>query len=171
VGILTISDDVIRAVVRVWRRRGTMDAEALASEHAIPKALVDAIRHYVHNDWPCMEALREYDLVQRAHAREHMRELPKEWMFPPGVIVFTPGAVAALRPSDVEESQPFDNDWAIPLIDRHLRGDWGEMDDEDKDSNDQAVRNGARVMSAYGPFYVITEWDRSATTVMLREEY
>ncbi|HEV3071862.1 MAG TPA: hypothetical protein VGY76_10615 [Solirubrobacteraceae bacterium] len=139
-----ISDDVIRAVARIWRRRDSMDAVALASEHAMPKALVDAIGHYVRNDWPSVEASPEYGRVQRAHAREHMRELPKEWMFPPGVVVLTPGAIAALRPKDVEESLPFDIEWAEPLIDRHLRGDWGEMDDEDKDANDQAIIHGAR---------------------------
>lgn len=52
---------------------------------------------------------------------------------------------------------------------------WGDLGDEDKAANDRDSREGGRLMSRYdtgaGSSYVLTEWDRSATTVMLREDY
>jgi len=65
---------------------------------------------------------------------------------------------------------------ALSLLSRHQRGDWGNLDIEDKQRNDQALSNGARIFSAYQvteavKFWVITEADRSATTILLPEEY
>lgn len=63
------------------------------------------------------------------------------------------------------------------LLLRHITGDWGDLDDEDKARNDHAVRQGTRVLSAYGPegepdtLWVITEADRSSTTILLPGEY
>lgn len=63
------------------------------------------------------------------------------------------------------------------LLGRHLSGDWGDLDDSDKRANDRAVRSGEdRIFSSYQlspdlKVYVITEWDRSVTTVLLPEEY
>ncbi|QSI34340.1 plasmid related protein [Variovorax sp. RKNM96] len=63
----------------------------------------------------------------------------------------------------------------IYLIGRHAHGDWGDIHAEDRKLNDQAVRNGLRLLSAYEiggvKVYVITEWDRSYTTVLLASEY
>ncbi|MBE0436468.1 MAG: hypothetical protein IBX56_11765 [Methylomicrobium sp.] len=63
----------------------------------------------------------------------------------------------------------------ISLLSRHQRGDWGELAEEDKAANDEAVTNGRRVFSAYHfdtvKFWVITEADRSLTTILLPEEY
>ena len=66
------------------------------------------------------------------------------------------------------------------LLARHQSGDWGEIDPEDWKGNDEALTIGNRLLSAYdtgfggGPdpvrVYVITEWDRSVTTVLLPEE-
>jgi len=61
-------------------------------------------------------------------------------------------------------------------IDRHLRGDWGDVDAEDQDANNHALEIGARVLSSYKSrdgvkFWIITEADRSATTVLLPGEY
>ena len=55
-------------------------------------------------------------------------------------------------------------------------GDWGELCDEDRVANDQALIQEARVMSVYTSsagvtFWIITEWDRSVTTVLLPEDY
>jgi hypothetical protein len=65
---------------------------------------------------------------------------------------------------------------AIALaLGRHLRGDWGDLGVEDRRANEDALRGGDRILSAYHEngikFYIITEWDRSATTVLLPEEY
>jgi len=58
---------------------------------------------------------------------------------------------------------------------RHSRGDWGDVDDHDRQVNERAVKDGARLMSVYRDgdeaFWVITEADRSSTTVLLPEEY
>ena len=59
---------------------------------------------------------------------------------------------------------------------RHKHGDWGELDPEDRRANEQALLNGSRLLSAYSTragerLWVITEWDRSATTLLLPEEY
>ena len=59
---------------------------------------------------------------------------------------------------------------------RHMAGDWGEVDDEDRRANDKALETGRRILSAYtdrhgSHFWIITEADRSATTFLLPEEY
>jgi len=59
---------------------------------------------------------------------------------------------------------------------RHQSGDWGNLDSEDRNSNDQALARGGRIFSAYNAtdgtkFWIITEADRSVTTVLLPEDY
>lgn len=61
-------------------------------------------------------------------------------------------------------------------LERHRRGDWGDVGKEDWDSNDQAVMNGDRILSSYRSsngtkFWIITEHDRSVTTILLPEDY
>jgi hypothetical protein len=77
----------------------------------------------------------------------------------------TPGVQAQIPPSEMMQG-----------LRRHARGDWGELDDEDRAANDVALKHGARLLSAYRTkagtkFWIITEADRSATTVLLPEEY
>jgi hypothetical protein len=61
------------------------------------------------------------------------------------------------------------------LLERHVTGDWGDLDKDDKRANDRAVKDGDRIVSAYGDgdskLYVITEWDRSVTTILRPDEY
>ena len=85
--------------------------------------------------------------------------------FPLGAVRITPGVEHALDPSDV-----------VTGITRHARGDWGEVGDADWKENDFSIENGYRLLSVYTAknctrFWVITEADRSATTVLLPEEY
>ena len=59
---------------------------------------------------------------------------------------------------------------------RHVTGDWGDLDDQDRETNQLALANGARILSCFHSaggekVYVITEWDRSSTTVLLAEDY
>ena len=58
---------------------------------------------------------------------------------------------------------------------RHSVGDWGDLDDEDKASNDAAVKDGGRLLSAYmvddRTIWIITEADRSVTTMLFPEDY
>ena len=66
----------------------------------------------------------------------------------------------------------------VKSFERHCNGDWGELCEEDKELNELAVRNGDdRIFSRYDygedeePIYIITEWDRSATTILFASEY
>jgi hypothetical protein len=85
--------------------------------------------------------------------------------FPLGGVYITPGALSALSSEKVRDA-----------LRRHANGDWGELDEHDRKANDQALQDGARLLSAYTDingikFWIITEWDRSATTILLPEEY
>ena len=87
--------------------------------------------------------------------------------FPPGRIVATPGALAALE--EAGESPGI-------FLKRHLTGDWGEVDDHDRRENELSVVQGFRLLSAYTlsngtKLWIITEADRSATTLLLPSEY
>ncbi|MFN7915709.1 MAG: hypothetical protein U0Q55_10255 [Vicinamibacterales bacterium] len=81
-----------------------------------------------------------------------------------GRLLATPGALCALNPDDL-----------LAILERHAIGDWGDLCDEDKAANDAALKQGSRLLSAYcldgEKVWVITEADRSATTVLLPEEY
>ena len=83
-----------------------------------------------------------------------------------GQTVATPGAMELLDRDGVS---------FITLLMRHARGDFGDLDDEDRQINEDAVREGFRVLSSYelesGKVWVITEYDRSATTILLPSEY
>lgn len=86
--------------------------------------------------------------------------------FSPGSIVITPGAEALIQK---------DGEKLAELLTRHLNGDWGDMVASDKALNDDAITSGDRIMSAYvidgEKVWVITESDRSVTTVLLPDEY
>ena len=60
-------------------------------------------------------------------------------------------------------------------LQRHARGDWGELCGEDQRSNAEALEHGGRLMSVYGEgktrFWIITEADHSVTTVLLPQDY
>ncbi len=64
----------------------------------------------------------------------------------------------------------------MTAINRHVRGDWGNLDEAGRLENELSLREGFRLLSAYRSvagvkFWVITEADRSATTILLPEEY
>lgn len=86
-------------------------------------------------------------------------------LFPLGKIVATPSALRCLTSDDL-----------ISAVRRHQAGDWGDMDSEDKQTNDQALESGGRLFSVYRgtngtKFYIITEADRRVTTALLPEDY
>jgi hypothetical protein len=69
---------------------------------------------------------------------------------------------------------------ALDCLHLHQQGDWGAVDANGAQANEAALREGARILSVYlidpsspelGKFWIITEADRSATTVLLPEEY
>jgi hypothetical protein len=85
---------------------------------------------------------------------------------PLGRVVATPGALKLLL--QVGED-PFD------YLARHASGDWGELCEHDRRQNELALREEARIFSSYdtpaGKVWIITEADRSVTTILLPEEY
>src|SRR5262245_47125962 len=88
-------------------------------------------------------------------------------LFPLGQIYMTPGALEALEESEQGASE---------FLHRHQSGDWGEMSEEDKQENDFSVDKRLRIFSAYRTskgekLWVITEADRSVTTILLPGEY
>ena len=90
--------------------------------------------------------------------------------FPLGDIGVTSGFVAKMGDPDRAALEV-----KIALA-RHQSGDWGQCCAFDKEINDEAVKTGGRVLSVYLTddavrFYVITDWDRAHTTVMLCDEY
>ena len=82
-----------------------------------------------------------------------------------GQILITPGARDDLELKDV----------ASCLV-RHAGGDFGDVCEEDWELNEEAMHNEGRIMSVYSDrngvkFWIVTEWDRSATTILLPSEY
>ena len=90
----------------------------------------------------------------------------KQPLFPLGQIVATPGVLDHLTRHSIN---------VLPFIDRHVRGDWGNVDPEDAQENDFSVQNGFRVLSAYDiageRVWIITEADRSVSTLLFSSEY
>jgi hypothetical protein len=88
-------------------------------------------------------------------------------MFSLGQVVATPAALEAL-PRNQQE--------LLGFISRHVQGDWGDLDEGDKQENELSVKHGLRIVSAYHlrdktKIWIITEADRSVTTVLLPEDY
>lgn len=82
-----------------------------------------------------------------------------------GRVVATQGAIAQLTQGDI-----------LKALSRHHSGDWGDLCKEDWNANECALKTEGRLVSVYYSadkvkFYIITEWDRSLTTVLLPEEY
>lgn len=86
-------------------------------------------------------------------------------LFPTGQLMITPNA---LRVVGLEA--------LATALERHSKGDWGDVDAHDRKANEDALRDGTRLLSVYhspdgGKFWIITEWDRSLTTILLPEDY
>jgi len=82
-----------------------------------------------------------------------------------GRLVATPNALAELSEEDI-----------LTGIQRHQAGDWGDLDEHDRQENELSLKQGFRLLSVYHgkngtKFYIITEADRSVTTVLLPEDY
>ncbi len=128
------------------------------------------------------ELLAAYDRARETYTRspgEHtfavletglqflVQDLYRPGKFELGQLVMTPGADETLRAA---------HQVAPEFLLRHKHGDWGELPEEDIQENEWSLANGARLFSAYRTqteekLWVITEWDRSATTLLLPEEY
>lgn len=84
-----------------------------------------------------------------------------------GRVLATPGALATLAAAGRTPNE---------YLARHQAGDWGDLTAEDAQENERALQAGYRLLSAYDlgngmRIWLITEWDRSATTLLLPSEY
>lgn len=99
----------------------------------------------------------------------------RQFRFPHGDVVATRAALAVLKSFGYS---------ALPYLIRHLQGDWGDLCAEDRNANESALEHGGRLFSSYdlsnieGPatgrrprLWIVTEHDRSATTLLLPEDY
>jgi hypothetical protein len=96
-----------------------------------------------------------------------MNSLPTSSLFSPGQIVATPGALALLERLQMSPTE---------FLLRHLRGDWGDLCQEDKTENELSLKHGFRLLSSYAvtdaeTLWIITEADRSLTILLLPAEY
>lgn len=97
---------------------------------------------------------------------------PGKPLFPLGEMFITPGAMAQ-----------FNRVFLAGCLSRHVRGDWGEVPPEDVEGNELALAEGYRILSQYrlpeqsrlaidgGYLWIVTEGDRSATTLLLPSDY
>jgi hypothetical protein len=91
--------------------------------------------------------------------------IPLTPKFELGEVFYTANAIAT-----------FANDVLLACLSRHAAGDWGDLDADDKEANEEALRTGGRILSSYivpstGKLWAITEHDRSATTLLLPSDY
>lgn len=116
-------------------------------------------------------AIRLWQSSFRASAKESepapVSSQPLVTRFELGTVVSTPGALRVL-----EEAGQLPREF----LHRHSVGDWGNLDPHDRAANDEALREGGRLFSAYSTkngirLWIITEWDRSVTTILLPSEY
>ena len=94
--------------------------------------------------------------------------LASQSRFSPGQVVMTAGVDELVRQGRLNPT---------PYLRRHLHGDWGDLSDDDRRLNDAALKSGEdRLFSSYQvtrdlKLWIITEWDRSVTTLLLPSEY
>jgi hypothetical protein len=96
-----------------------------------------------------------------------MQETEKKPLFDLGQLVATPGALTVLEKAGQNPME---------FLSRHVTGDWGEIPEEDRLENQFSLEKGFRLLSSYRTtvgdrLWVITEWNRSHTTLLLPEEY
>ena len=96
-----------------------------------------------------------------------MQETVKTPLFSLGQVVATPGALAILEKAGQTPAE---------FLSRHVTGEWGEVPAEDQNENAYSLKHGFRLSSSYrthagDTVWVITEADRSVTTILLPDEY
>jgi hypothetical protein len=87
--------------------------------------------------------------------------------FPLGDVVATPGVISALNCTGEE---------VTAYLTRYQHGDWGDIEDDERHSNDEAIRTGGQLMGSYilrdrTEIWIITSVDRAITTICLPDEY
>ena len=166
-------------------RRWTARARELLAECPDPAPdrsaltrLAGELKEAVTEECAIRTATLAADLMNAALGEVDWYEIARSWiedqtppapkpsaLFPLGQVVATPGAMADLPPEA-----------RLDALRRHARGDWGDTGPEDSAENELALKEGFRLFSVYHApdgtkFWVITEADRSATTILLPSEY
>jgi hypothetical protein len=105
--------------------------------------------------------------AEQPYGRGEGAESPPPSRFSLGQVVATPGAIEALRSAGQDPME---------FLARHIVGDWGDLEEEDKQENELSVEQGYRILSAYRlsdetKVWIITEADRSVSTILLPSEY
>jgi len=117
--------------------------------------MLDASRHNAPNP-------------DNAQTQPEWPDLEAPVLFSIGRVVATPAAILAIVEADGEPGE---------LLQRHRRGDWGDLDGHDVAANNEAVVNGGRLLSAYAlpatgeKIWIISEASRETTTLLLPNEY
>jgi hypothetical protein len=105
-------------------------------------------------------------MTMEQHNTQPLLLVVEQWAFPLGFVAVTRGAMEKLRPSEIESA-----------LNRHARGDWGELCEQDRQTNERSLKTNGGVMSVHlagenrERFYVITDPGHTVTTVLLPEEY
>ncbi len=142
-------------------------------ENFDPKTNIDK-----ETNWPMFSTLQVMssgDAMKLANSvAEILKAKPMKVRFKPGTLIMTQGIAQA-----VENNTSFAA-YSAGCMKRHLDGDWGDLSDEDRDSNNRALVDGNRLFSSYklpspvngqDKIWIITEADRSTTTVLFPNEY
>jgi hypothetical protein len=113
---------------------------------------------------PCLSESK--DQIHKKEISE-VQKAERKPLFDLGQLVATPGALAALEKT---------GQTPMEFLSRHVRGDWGDLPEEDKTENQLSLEKGFRFLSSYrtnanDKIWVITEADRSHTTLLLPDEY
>jgi len=92
--------------------------------------------------------------------------MTRQRLFALGQVVSTPNALAFAEKNHIDLGH---------LLTRHQTGDWGDLEDEDKEANEEALVNDTRIFSSYSvaedKIWIITEADRSLTTFLMPSGY
>ncbi len=92
--------------------------------------------------------------------------MTRQRLFALGQVVSTPDALAFAENHQID---------LLQLLNRHQTGDWGDLEDGDKEANEEALVNDTRIFSSYSvaenKIWIITEADRSFTTFLMPSDY
>jgi hypothetical protein len=175
-----------REQAQIWATRALHLPQFLTGEWTFEQAqrisLADELRNQFEDASPLTEATAYTDLLNSAIGEVDWDEIAQAFIgkqhdepptqppaktpaFHPGQFVVARQAFDTLPPEEIATA-----------LSRHLAGDWGDVCEEDRQENELSLKEGFRLFSVYHAgdgtkFWIITEADRSATTVLLPEEY
>jgi hypothetical protein len=126
--------------------------------------------------------LYTYNILLLEETMNDISAANKNNLFDTGATVITQNLHSAIVTHHLHKHQGKKlHDWVSSCLLRHCRGDWGDLKEEDKAMNEEALISGARIFSAYAipqgfklteeKLWIITEADRSVTTLLFPSDY